>query len=288
GQSDKERPLFGPRINLSHEEREAMYRERVERECAEYNAGQGYLDATDGIDCPLCKNRGYVAKAIKHDLFGYWTTVMAECECKKQRTSVRRIKASGLAGAISRCTFDTFEAMDDWQIRMKSTAQRYVNGNGGLWFYAGGQIGAGKTHICTAICGELLKQNQSVLYMLWKDESTRLKSLVNDTEVREREIGKYKSVDVLYIDDFFKSQRSGGKAVPPTPADLSLAFEILNHRYVARKKTVISSEWMISEICDIDEAVGSRIYEMSKGSCCQISRDKTRNFRTREVPCEKG
>jgi DNA replication protein DnaC len=51
-----------------------------------------------------------------------------------------------------------------------------------------------------------------------------------------------------------------------TPADVNLAFEILNYRYVNRRLvTILSSEKTIEEILDIDEAVGSRIFERCKG-----------------------
>lgn len=270
------------RKDYTPEERERIIKAKIETDCESYNRETGHLNAIDGIECADCKNRGMIAVPQKNEAFGYWTMVMKECECKKRRKSVQQIKSSGLGDALERCTFNSFEANEDWQQNMKTIAEKYVEGDGGLWFYAGGQIGAGKSHICTAICGEFLKQNQGVLYMLWKDESSRLKGMANDSEQREREIDRYKNIDVLYIDDFFKTQRASGKGTPPTAADVNLAFEILNYRYVSRKKTVISSEWMISEICEFDEAVGSRIHELSKGSKCQIQRNPSRNYRIRD------
>lgn len=94
--------------------------------------------------------------------------------------------------------------------------------------------------------------------MLWRDVSVRAKAVVNDEEYG-RIVDPLKRVKVLYIDDLFK----GGA---PKEADIKLAFEILNYRYADQKLlTVISSERTIEELLDIDEAVGSRIYERSRG-----------------------
>ena len=43
--------------------------------------------------------------------------------------------------------------------------------------------------------------------------------------------------------------------------------------------TIISSEKTLREILDIDEAVGSRIYEMAQGYILNISADPAKNYR---------
>ena len=68
--------------------------------------------------------------------------------------------------------------------------------------------------------------------------------------------------------------------IKPSPADLNLAFEIINHRYVNRELvTIFSSEKSIDEIMDLDEAVGSRIYQRTKGNYLYISPDSKKNYR---------
>jgi DNA replication protein DnaC len=98
--------------------------------------------------------------------------------------------------------------------------------------------------------------------MLWRDSVTRLKAVVNDSEEYARLMEPLKRVSVLYMDDLFKV----GKGQEPTGPDANVAFELLNARYVSRDKlTIISTERSIEELMDIDEAVGSRIYERSSG-----------------------
>ena len=98
-------------------------------------------------------------------------------------------------------------------------------------------------------------------YMLWKDASVQAKAAVNDEAEYRRLVEPLKRIKCLYIDDFFKI----GKGQEPTTGDVNLAFEILNSRYNdSGKITIISTERDMEKLLEIDEAVGSRIYERSK------------------------
>lgn len=137
---------------------------------------------------------------------------------------------------------------------------------------------SGKTHLCTAVCGELLKREKAVRYMMWRDESAKLKAVVNDSAEYSRLIDELKKIEVLYIDDFLKVQRGQ----PPTPADINLAFEILNYRHANKLQTIISSEKTLDDILSLDDAVGGRIYELAKGFGMSIAYDKNKNYRLRK------
>ena len=108
------------------------------------------------------------------------------CSCMPARRAMWRIERSGLGESLQRCTFETFLAPEPWQKAMKTAADRFVEDHSGAWFFAGGQPGAGKTHICTAIVGELLKHGKEARYMLWKDEATYLKAHINEDAYETR------------------------------------------------------------------------------------------------------
>lgn len=226
--------------------------------CEEYEAlraqwGNVVAGTLGEADCPLCRNRGYTVRVDERG-----NLACVECVCMAQRRSRARMERSGLGGALKAYTFDAFQTEEPWQAEMKRRAQAFLGDCTGKWFAAMGSIGAGKSHICTAICGELLNAGKEVRYMRWRDDGGRLKAAVNDSGEYARLIGPLKTVDVLYIDDFFKTQK--GRDV--TTGDVNLAFELLDDRYQRRDLvTVLSSEKTIEEILDIDEAVGSRIYE---------------------------
>lgn len=252
---------------------ETYYNEKVKSE----NESDGTLD--DGYNCPICKNKGYIAYVKNQS--GYFYEYQKECTCQTVRREIRRLKFSGLQNPES-YSFDNYQVTDRWQGYVKERAEAYIKENGEAWFFIGGQSGAGKTHICTAISVAFIKERKRrVHYMLWRDEVTKLKSIVMDNpEEYEDSLNKLKTVDVLYIDDLFKT----GRGEPPTKADVNLAFEVLNFRYNAKLPTIISSEYTLNEIIDIDEAIGGRIAERTeKNYLLSIGKDRKKNYRLRGV-----
>lgn len=245
-----------------------------ERECEVMNSIVGDLK---GYDCPKCLNRGFTYH-VKDGC-----VAARECSCMEIRRSKANIERSGLKELLSQCTFDNFRDPDPWQKDLKSGAMRFLGDHAGKWFYAGGQVGCGKTHICTAICGEFLKRGVPVKYMLWRDEATRLKAVVNDDEEYPRLLNPLKAAPVLYVDDFFKtSDTEDGQKKRPTTGDINVAWAIFNYRYINRNLvTIISSERSIDDLLNCDEAVGSRIYQRTKEYCFYFRPDTTKNYRLR-------
>lgn len=203
--------------------------------------------------------------------------VLKKCSCLPIRNSIKMIKESGLEKLLKEYTYEKFITKWDWQKHIKDKALAFINETRSNWFYISGQVGAGKSMICTAIVGELLKKGYPALYMVWPNDSIRLKkSLVGDGDDYVDEIKKYKTIKVLYIDDFFKSE----KHQKPSTADIKLAWELINFRYMNKDLiTIISSERFMQELIDIDEATGSRIYQMSANYCIEIPEDPNKNMR---------
>jgi DNA replication protein DnaC len=115
--------------------------------------------------------------------------------------------------------------------------------------------------------------------MLWCEDSKKLKSLVNEYTEYQAAINELKSVDVLYIDDFFKTQHGE----QPTKGDINLAFEILNHRLMNPDQiTIISSEKTLTDILSYDEATMSRIYQLTGKYKTNIAKDRAKNYRLKE------
>lgn len=279
---------------MTPEERHQAMVARVAAGCDRYNSTPGKLkdgyyistiqsDKTwidgDGYDCPLCMNRGDTLHYREENGSVYEYSV--PCKCMAIRKSIWRMKKSGLEESIRVNTFKRFEATEAWQQSMVSLAQRYISegAKSGRWLYLGGQPGCGKTHICTAVAAKLLHE-KPLIYAVWPQISKKLKAIVNEAEEYEREVSKLQEIDVLYFDDFFKPVTdSTGKRQPPTPADMRLAFEVLNYRYINKLPTILSSEWYINELVDMDEATASRISERCGEYAMMIGRDKTRNHR---------
>lgn len=233
-----------------------------------------------GPECPKCRNKGRVMRLVD----GY--KVVGECECMAARKSISRMKKSGLGELLERCTFESYQTRFPWQEAAKKMALDYAAYPAGRWFVASGCSGSGKTHLCTAICKRLMEAGLETRYMLWVDESRRLKAFSTDDASCQRIMRPLKTVKVLYIDDLFKPRTEEDKytgkrfRVTATAADISLAYEILNARLISKRITVISTELSLEDIMRMDTALGSRMYQASKGCYLYLTGDK--NWRTME------
>lgn len=226
-----------------------------------------------GCDCPKCRNRGSVAVPREDG-----SITFRECGCMKVRRCIWEMERSGLRNIIREKTFETFLAREPWQSTVKAGAMAYAEKPEG-WLLLCGQSGSGKTHLCTAVCRKRLLQGDEVRYLPWRDTASRLKSLAMESQQRSELLEGFKNAGLLYIDDLFKTGSTSG----PTGADISLAFELLNYRYINHLSTVISTEKTVQELVDIDEATGSRIVEQCGGNVFSIARNEGRNYRLRGV-----
>lgn len=228
-----------------------------------------------GYDCQKCKNKGIFYLMQGNEL------VCCECECMKIRRSVQRIKASGIEEAMQRQTLKTFTTEEDYQKKMLTLAVDFIKQNG-IAFFLGGQIGCGKTHICTGISGYYLKHGKEVRYIQWRDDVPRLKAMAN-TEDYSVELDRLKRIEVLYIDDLFKTRDN----TPPTAADINIAFDIINYRYLnSGLITIISCQQTFTELLKVDEAIASRIAEMCGKFSLSIGKDVQKNYRLRKAKIE--
>ena len=270
---------------LAHTYEQMTPRERMQARADGYNAGIGTRNQEDGYDCPICKNKGFISVVVEAN--GIYDEAFRFCKCDEIRRQRLRLKKSGLLEAVNKCTFERYETPDRWQQIVKETAQRFCQDEEHHFFFIGGQSGAGKSHICTAITSFYIDQGRSARYMVWFDEATRIKGLVTDAEAYEAVMSELKETDVLYIDDLFKPIKGkDGQTVPPTYADVRLAIEIINYRYNNPGKiTIISGERTIDELIEIDEALAGRISELSKagGYCMNLKKDSRKNWRLKDV-----
>lgn len=234
-----------------------------------------------------CRERQEPREGVECDACGNWEFIWVvqdgermtrECPCRTRRNNFARIRASGLKTMLDHYTFERFETGEPWQKTAKDMVVKFCGDAGRGWMLVSGQPGCGKTHLCTAAAGQFMKAGMDTRYMRWVDESTTLKACVNDDAAYKRILDPLKTCKVLYIDDFWKTQR--GK--DPTPADVKLAFDLLDYRYCNPGLiTMISTERTIREMLGIDPAVGSRIYERTKGYLLEFRYSSDKNWRLR-------
>ncbi len=260
-------------------------KELIESNVQSFNETEGDKHLIDGYNCDICRNKGFVSRIrTRQDLRGteIYEEYLTECNCTKVRKSIMRMKRSGMEELFKKYKFENYTITEPWQKMIKEKAQNFANAPAPV-FFIGGQSGTGKTHLCTAIARQLLFDGNELRYILWRDESVKLKSAVNNDEKYQSLIAELKRVDVLYIDDFLKVP-IGQDTSKPTSADLAVALEIINNRYNAKLITIISSEWTIKDIIGMDEALGGRIYEMAGAEySANIGKDPKKNYRIKDI-----
>lgn len=280
---DMIRTVMIQRENVRVQEEADQYNERPGALNVDHVDAHGQLVRGDGIDCEVCLNKGSVYVVLTGE-DGVARMYFKQCDCLKRRLAVRRIQESGMERALKRYTFQAFETNEDWQAEMKQTALSYLNEGvkDGAWLYIGGQSGSGKTMICTAVAGVMLRK-LAVKYMAWPHEAQKIKASANDDEKYGELVKPLQEAEALYIDDFLKPLKGkDGSDGNATAADLRLAFDVLNMRYINQKPTIISSEWFSHELGALDEAIAGRISEMCGPWKIDIARDGKRNMRMRE------
>jgi DNA replication protein DnaC len=200
--------------------------------------------------------------------------VFRDCVCSKKRQSEHLLRFSEITDEFKKMTFASFNlegkaevireahqcAVDYYKAfeQIKETRRNSIS--------LLGQPGAGKTHLLTALANNLIMKKQvSVLYFPFVEGFNDLK---DDFELLEEKLTKMKRIGILFIDDLFKGREY------PTPFQLEQMFGVINYRYLNHKPIMVSSEKTVDELCDIDEALGTRIYEMSKDFTVVIKGDR--------------
>ena len=248
-------------------------KEYAEREAKNYNENVGTLGL---MDCPKCKNKGWIMKVVFTDIYNDYTTCVAECECMNKRRILGKAKRSGLGEYLDK-RFNDYIATEDWQKNIKTKAIEYCKSENNYWFVTLGQSGAGKTLISSIIANYLLlKQEKTVIYITWTDFISKLKRdmMSDNSDDVSNYLDEIKKVEVLYIDELLKKYNE---------TDLKYIIEIINYRYTNNLKTIISSERNIDELFDIDEATVGRMIEKADRFIINIPKDKKKNYRLRNL-----
>lgn len=247
--------------------------EREQMMVDDFNGSEGTLTE---YECTKCKNKGLIMKLQFSELYNDYTRVCEPCTCMEVRRTIAKAKNSGLGDYIKK-RFDDYVVTDDWQKSVKDKAIEYVKQDDDSWFIALGQSGSGKTLISCIISNYFLfKKQRIVKYITWTDFISKLKrDMMSDNTM---EVSDYlediKRVDILYIDELLKKY---------TEADLKYIIEIINYRYTNNLKTIISSERLVDELLDIDEATMGRMIEKADKYIINIAKDRKKNYRLKNI-----
>lgn len=231
-------------------------------------------------NCSICNNTLKInGLEFYNDGTGhYFHHESKPCKCNLIRKSLKIMQDNGLLGIIKKKTFSNFTTTEDFQKIIKTNAINFVKAiiaKQKVSFFIGGQSGAGKTHICSAILGEFAKHGICVYFFNYiNDIATLNRYQYNSTEKDEYEnlLSLYKQADILYFDDFMFGEVS--------VSEQKIIFNIINHRYENDLPCIISSNKTLNDIRRINAPIYGRLYEMCSKFVFNINNDESKNFRT--------
>ena len=250
-----------PDIDLLEKE----YKETISKMTSEeqssylFNITEGNLNLDDGINCPICKNKGKISYIEN----GY--EKVRNCECMAKRKLYHRFIATGISkDQFKKYKLSNYLTNKEWQKSSLELAKNYlkdiINNKKYYWFYIGGISGSGKTHLCTGIITYLVNAKYDIKYFVWNTEISNLISLkksfsIDGQDEYRKKIKELKKCQVLYIDDFLQLDNN-------LEESMSIAYEIINARYTDDSLiTIISSEIIQDKLYKMSRAICGRIIE---------------------------
>lgn len=213
-------------------------------------------------DCPICKGIGFVSAEypIGDPRFGK----MEPCSCRRDQLEAIRqqqLKTESNLSGYSDMTFASFDVEGRGQLHPDERlclklafdhAQKFAKERRG-WLLLMGNYGTGKTHLAAAISNAALDDNVKNIFLPVPDLLDWIRASFggNGNAYAER-IEQIRSIPLLILDDL-------GTQSSTAWAQEKL-YQILNHRYVNKLATVITTN---NKLQELDGRIASRLEDPS-------------------------
>ncbi|MFX0112031.1 MULTISPECIES: DnaA ATPase domain-containing protein [Bacillus] len=215
------------------------------------------------------------------------TTFSRQCPCVAERAAqkiqMQLLSASNISERFKKMTFSSFKTAGKPQViqEMRECAFEYakafqdIKNTDENSIALLGQSGVGKTHLLSAVANGFIETYKiPVLYFPYLEGMTDLRK--NFDKLPEK-MDLLKNIDVLFIDDLFKSRTNENDELKTWP--FLQMQEIINYRYQHQKPIMLSSELTFEDFIQMDEAFGTRLFSMCKNFTVTIEKNIKLNHR---------
>ena len=225
--------------------------------------------------CPICGGVGYIRRDLPLDDpdFG----ILEVCECQKEKVqqhTVNRLYQVSNLDSLRGMTFDTFntsgfgnrkEVNHTLEIAL-NTAQNYAHHLNG-WLLLTGGFGCGKTHLAAAIANEVVSLGVETLFLTVPDLLDWLRyTFSSDDATYESRFEEIRNIRFLVLDDLGTQNATSWAR--------EKLFQIINHRYIKKLPTVVTTNLSLKEI---DDRISSRLQDRELVIRIQIDAPDYRN-----------
>lgn len=218
-------------------------------------SGTNTASTSAGDDvCPICQGAGYVRIDAPVESPNF--SRLIQCTCKREerwQRSMAQINDMSNMSLIRDWTFDSFDPSVPGTREAFEVARAYAD-DPYQWLILIGDYGCGKTHLAAAIANYALTNlNMRPVFSVVPDLLDYLRSTFSPSaEMRfESRFDTIRSADLLVLDDLGTENT--------TPWAKEKLFQIVNHRYMERLPTVVTTN---AEPDRIDGRIRSRLFDV--------------------------
>ena len=187
------------------------------------------------------------------------TNTISQKQIDEEQQAARAEKIRMYLEDIPGRTINDYIATTPKQKKAKQMAVEYaVSHKGSIGFF--GKPGTGKSHLAIAIERKLLNDNIEVPYIQYNKMIRELVASRFNDENYSRLVHKYTKPRLIMLDDFLKgSVRAYSYGEKLDDVVSGILFEIIDKRYAEGKHMIITSEYPIKKMRELDAAIGGRI-----------------------------
>jgi DNA replication protein DnaC len=211
-------------------------------------------------NCPICHGVGFVRLDVPMGDPNFGKVRI--CSCRQQdvaRAEYQRLYRLSNLNAMQQMTFDTFKSqgrvgLGDDQVRSLQNAYsqsvQFAQDQRG-WLLLMGGYGCGKTHLAASIANHAIGMGVETIFLTVPDLLDWLRGSFQsvDSSFEER-FEEIRNIDLLILDDLGTENA--------TPWVREKIFQIINHRYINRLSTVITTNIDLSKI---EDRISSRLQD---------------------------
>jgi len=227
-------------------------------------------------DCPICGGIGYLRRDLPIDHPDFGKIVPCSCRSEEITQSARsRLFRMSSLEALKNLRFDNFEKRGRvglGQLQADSIENAYNQArnfadNQEGWLLMLGRFGSGKTHLAAAIANHAIETGTSTLFLTVPDLLDWLRYAYSGVDMSfEERFEEIREIPLLILDDFGTQNA--------TPWAQEKIFQIMNHRYINKLPTVVTSNMLIN---DFEGRIRSRLQDPNLVTVVKILAPDYRN-----------